>query len=111
MEPIKCDLAFGSVNVVTNNNYTICCVARDSVLNKKQNIRLPHFEKINVEPLREIRRSLINGEFHSACSNCQEGEKLSSISLRTIWNSALEKYNIPITEFVDPNKFKTKEAR
>ena len=102
MEPIKCDLAFGSVNVVSNNSYTICCVARDSVFTKKQNTRLPHIDKINIEPLREVRRSLINGEFHPACSNCQESEKLSSISLRTIWNNALEKYNIPITEFVDP---------
>ena len=94
-KPIYCALAFGSVSI-DGRGYKPCC-----------NIN-PHVWKSNASDLNhpnliEIRELLTEGEWPIACSNCKNSEKVSGTSMRTIWNHALNDYDIPMSTIVDPN--------
>jgi pyruvate-formate lyase-activating enzyme len=63
-------------------------------------------DRINALNLREIRKTLLEGEWPKACENCKIAESAEVNSMRTIWNSGLSKFDIPMDEFVDPKNIK-----
>jgi hypothetical protein len=102
--PIFCALAFGSVNVTPLNKYIPCCSFSSGSVSTKHDQRkgMPPADRINMDLLVGVRRSLLKGEWHPACNLCEREEKLASQSMRQIWNSALKEYDIPMAENVDP---------
>ena len=94
-KPIYCALAFGSASI-DGRGYKPCC-----------NIRPNHWKSkskhLNHPNLIEIRELLKEGEWPNACYNCKEQEETSGTSMRTIWNHALNDYDIPMSNIVDPN--------
>jgi organic radical activating enzyme len=110
VKPIFCSLAFGSASVNSYGEYIPCCGIRTNhwkmykdghydygVVGKDPHIR------INAHNLKEIRRSLLNGEWPEACGNCKEAEENGIGSMRTIWNKGLQECDIPLVEHVDSN--------
>lgn len=110
-KPIFCSLAFGSVSINSYGEYIPCCSIRTTDWNfykdnDKSVFDLDPKDRINAENLREVRKTLIQGEWPGACENCKIAEKAGVNSMRTIWNAALEEYEIPIEEYVDPSKIR-----
>lgn len=107
-EPIFCSLAFGSASINSYGEYIPCCSIRT---NDWQNYRdtnpsmmtLDPKDRINAPNLREVRSQLLQGNWPAACENCKIAEAAGVNSMRTIWNSGLEDYDIPASEIVDPN--------
>jgi organic radical activating enzyme len=107
-KPIFCSLAFGSASINSYGEYIPCC-----------NIRTEHWKmykdghydygvlktdpiiRINAPNLKEVRKSLIDGDWPTACTNCKEAEEKNVGSMRTIWNKELMEYDIPMVEQVD----------
>lgn len=120
-EPIFCALAFGSVSINSFGEYIPCCSIRtDKWKICKQSdphipkanagiLSIPELEpkdKINAPSLREVRKSLIEGEFPPVCENCKIAETAGVNSMRTIWNTSLADYNIPMEEHVNPENIR-----
>lgn len=110
-KPIFCSLAFGSASVNSYGEYIPCCSIRTSNWKSckdsdPSSLELDPKDKINAENLREVRRTLMEGEWPSVCENCKIAEEAGVNSMRTIWNRGLEEYNIPMNEFVDPNNIR-----
>lgn len=110
-KPIFCALAFGSASINSYGEYIPCCSIRtDKWKSCKQfdpNIlELEPKDRINAPNLREVRKSLLEGEFPPACENCEIAETAGVNSMRTIWNSGLTDYEIPMEEYVDPNNIR-----
>lgn len=108
-KPIFCALAFGSASINSYGEYIPCCSIRTEhwkmykdghydhgVLNTDPHIR------INAPNLKEVRKLLLSGHWPDACTNCKESEEKNLGSMRTIWNQALNKCNIPMVEHVAP---------
>lgn len=102
--PIFCALAFGSVNVTPSNKYIPCCSTTPGLISIKQDQRreMSPVNRINMDSLVSVRRSLLKGEWHPACKLCEREEKIASQSMRQIWNSTLKEYDIPKVEQIDP---------
>ena len=108
-EPIYCGLAFGSVSMGVKGELRPCCgmVAssfhRKSVLAVKSNEHISL--QINQEPLRNVRKDLMNGRWHPACRICQDNEKLNpESSMRAIWNNSIP--DAPMSEYINPDNVK-----
>ena len=108
-KPIYCSLAFGSASINTYGEYIPCCNIRTNhwkmfkdghsdygVLGKDPHVR------INAHNLKDLRQSLIDGEWPEVCGNCKDAEENGIGSMRTIWNKSLQAHNIPMVKHVDP---------
>lgn len=111
-KPIYCALAFGSASINSYGEYIPCCNIRTTpwknVKDSTHSMMLsaPPQVRINADNLKEVRRSLINGDWPEVCANCKEAEDAGVGSMRMIWNRGLEHCNIPATEHVDPNNIR-----
>ena len=108
---IFCALAFGSASVNSYGEYIPCCSIRTSEWEYYKDtdpsmLDLDPKDRINAPNLREIRKTLLEGEWPKACENCKIAESAEVNSMRTIWNSGLSNYDIPMEEFVDPKNIK-----
>lgn len=106
--PIFCSLAFGSASINSYGEYIPCCSIRPNYWENYREtnpsmLALEPKDRINAPNLREVRKSLLEGEWPSACENCRLAEDTGVNSMRTIWNSGLTDYTIPAEEIVDPN--------
>lgn len=107
-KPIFCALAFGSVSINAYGEYIPCCSIRTDSWKMYKDADYdygifnadPHL-RINAPNLKEVRKSLLNGDWPNACANCKESEAAGIGSMRTIWNSGLEPYNIPMSVNID----------
>jgi sulfatase maturation enzyme AslB (radical SAM superfamily) len=105
MKPIYCGLAFGAISISKMNEIKPCCgIIPANFLP----ISLPPTdsleEKINNPQIRELRKSLINGEWHPACYGCRDNEIAGVDSMRTIWSRSIS--DAPIVEYIDPKNVK-----
>jgi uncharacterized Fe-S cluster-containing radical SAM superfamily protein len=110
-EPLFCALAFGSASVNSYGEYIPCCSIRtDKWKPCKQSdpkiLELEPKDRINAPNLREVRRSLLEGEFPPACENCEIAETAGVNSMRNVWNNSLTDYDIPMEEYVDPDNIR-----
>jgi sulfatase maturation enzyme AslB (radical SAM superfamily) len=97
-DPIYCALAFGSASI-DGGGYKSCC----NLVNTGGVEKKPYADNLNHNNLIEIRKQLRKGDWPSDCKNCLDSEKVSGTSMRTIWNVALQDYDIPMNIEVDPN--------
>lgn len=111
-KPIYCALAFGSASINSYGEYIPCCNIRTTSWenvkdsNNKMMLISPPRSRINADNLKEVRRSLMNGDWPKVCENCKEAENAGVGSMRMIWNRGLEEFNIPMMEHVDPNNIR-----
>ena len=104
-KPIFCALAFGSVNITTENKYLPCC----NVVHGEYKSNYTDLDssgtpeaRFNNSWLVDVRQSLNQGIWHDSCSLCEHSEKQGNQSMRNIWNIALSEYDIPIDTLVNP---------
>lgn len=109
-KPIFCALAFGSVSINSYGEYIPCCGIRtehwrmykDGHYDQEILKSDPHI-RVNAPNLKEVRKSLLEGEWPLACTNCKEAEGSNIGSMRTIWNKSLQDLDIPMIEVIDNN--------
>lgn len=74
-----CSLPFTEIFLGPDSEIKTCCSSRRGLGNLKN---LPIDEVLKGHLAREIRKSIINGEWHPACSQCKEQEKQGALSER-----------------------------
>jgi hypothetical protein len=99
-EPIFCSLAFGSASINSYGEYIPCCSIRTNDWEgyRETNpamLELEPKDRINAPNLREVRNTLLQGEWPKACENCKLAENAGVNSMRTIWNNGLTDYAGP----------------
>lgn len=103
-DPIYCGLAFGSVSMDTMNNLRPCCNIVSTKFKPTNDKELPFINRINSKSLRDVRKSLINGEWPELCNLCENTESIGSESMRVIWNRNIP--DAPMYEIVNPKDIK-----
>jgi pyruvate-formate lyase-activating enzyme len=111
-KPIFCSLVFGSASINSYGEYIPCCSIRPSEWEYYKDTdpsiiaNLDPKDRINAPNLREIRKTLLAGDWPKACENCKNAEAAGIHSMRTIWNQGLSHHDIPMEEYVDPSSIK-----
>ena len=111
-KPIFCALAFGSASINSYGDYIPCCNIHTDEW--KMRVRDGDTELANLDPkdrinqpdLKEVRNGLINVMWPKPCYKCKDAESIGAPSTRTIWNTGLKEYDIPMVEHVDPNNIR-----
>jgi len=103
-EPIYCGLAFGSVSMDTMGTLRPCCNIIPNKFRAINDKELSFIQRINSKNLREVRKSLIAGEWPEACGLCKNTESIGSESMRVIWNRNIP--DAPVSEIVLPKAVK-----
>jgi sulfatase maturation enzyme AslB (radical SAM superfamily) len=97
-----CPLPWMSVNVRNNGDLRVCCnanVGQDQGLVKKEDGSFYNLGKDglhdfrNADLMKEIRKSMINGEFHPSCIRC-ERETNAGMQSRAYWERIIWKHHI-----------------
>jgi hypothetical protein len=104
-EPIYCALAFGAISVHSGQKYFPCCGIDTNNWSNPPDITKKPKELINSQPLMDLRKELITGNWPTPCTNCKKSEESGSASMRNIWNRTYEgNYDepLPMTEVLDP---------
>lgn len=114
-----CPLPWNSINVRNNGNCRVCCNANSYTKNKgilRNNNGVPHnagtsnFDEIrNADLLKEIRSTMLKGEWHAECQRCSNEEASGLSSRREYENNnypeveALAKANTNLDGSIDTN--------
>ncbi len=96
MSKTFCPLPWNSINIRNNGDLRICCNANSYTENKgiirKEDGTPFNAKKDNLQDARnselskEIRSTMLKGEWHSECERCRQEEK-NGIKSRRIWES------------------------
>lgn len=114
-KPIYCSLAFGSASINSYGEYIPCCNIRmndwsmykdTNTTEARQILSSRPKDRINAPNLKQIRQSLMQGEWPTACYNCKESEEAGVGSMRNIWNRSISETEAPITDHIDPNNIR-----
>lgn len=100
-KPIFCAQAFGSICINASGKYVPCCNIRMDEWHKNYHDNSEYqtvIENANNKGLKKLRKELSEGIYPEVCKNCSEAEDNGYGSMRTIWNKALEEYEIPACE-------------